>query len=72
MIKKDQPSKCVHRFTENALMKFRPLNYQTSHNEKSEPNRSFMNTVSSILGGLFKGGSNTLPKGKPQSNRSLI
>ena len=49
--KKDFNNKIVHRFTENAHMRFRPLNYQ---NYQTEPQKkSFTNTVSSLFSGIF-------------------
>ncbi len=54
MIKKQETQKAVHRFTENAHMKFRPLHYQPSKQGHSQPKEGFTSTVSKILGGLFQ------------------
>ena len=67
--KKEVSDRIVHRFTDNAHMRFRPTNYHL-HQHKP-PNNSFSSTVSNILGGLFKSRAPQQPSSKESSNRTL-
>ena len=67
--KKEHLEKIVYRFTENAHMKFRPLQYKDILG--SPPKPSIVNKVSNMLGSIFKPTSilNTTSK---NNNKSMI
>jgi hypothetical protein len=72
-IKKDSLEKSVHRFTENALMRFRPQFYQQGSEIKENSSGGVVNAVSNILGGFFRTGPATQTKaikGNVQGNRT--
>jgi hypothetical protein len=59
--KKELDVKSVHRFTENANMKFRPTFYKTPH-EITHSNSSVVSKVSSIFGNFFANSFKPNPK----------
>lgn len=66
--KKEISDKIVHRFTDNAHMRFRPANYNL-HQSKPDTH-SFTTTISNILGDIFKT-KNVQPSNKNISNHKL-
>jgi hypothetical protein len=56
--KKELEAKSVHRFTDNATMKFRPIYYKSETQASQSGNSSMVNKVSQILGNFFGSNSN--------------